>query len=60
MAVVPGAGIGGGLLNCYFWIDPVKQVVSAVFTQMLPFYDDAVVKFYGEFERELYLTLKNT
>ena len=46
-----------GLLNCYFWLDPVKHVTGALFTQILPFYDDRVVALYGEFERELYAGL---
>jgi len=43
-----------GLLNCYYWIDPVKRVTGTVFTQALPFYDPAVVKLCGGFERGLY------
>jgi methyl acetate hydrolase len=43
-----------GLLNCYFWLDPVKKVTGALFTQMLPFFDARVVSLYGEFERGLY------
>jgi CubicO group peptidase (beta-lactamase class C family) len=43
-----------GLLNCYFWLDPFKRVTGAVFTQVLPFYDPAVVKLYGGFEKGLY------
>ena len=43
-----------GLLNCYFWLDPVKRVTGAIFTQTLPFYDPGIVKLYGEFERDLY------
>lgn len=46
-----------GLLNCYFWIDPVKHVTGALFTQILPFYDERVVALYGAFERELYAGL---
>ncbi|WP_202911168.1 serine hydrolase [Ancylobacter sp. TS-1] len=46
-----------GLLNCYFWIDPVKHVTGALFTQTLPFYDERVVALYGAFERELYAAL---
>jgi methyl acetate hydrolase len=42
-----------GLLNCYFWLDPVKHVTGALFTQALPFYDERV----GAFERELYAGL---
>ncbi len=43
-----------GLLNCYFWIDPVRKVTGSLFTQLLPFYDDRVVALYGDFERGLY------
>jgi CubicO group peptidase (beta-lactamase class C family) len=43
-----------GLLNCYFWLDPVKQVTGGLFTQILPFFDDRVVALYGEFENGLY------
>jgi CubicO group peptidase (beta-lactamase class C family) len=46
-----------GLLNCYFWIDPVNHVTGALFTQILPFYDERVVALYGAFERELYAGL---
>ncbi|MGC0393750.1 hypothetical protein [Bradyrhizobium sp. USDA 241] len=46
-----------GLLNCYFWLDPVKQVTGTFFTQILPFFDDRVVALYGEFERGLYAGL---
>jgi methyl acetate hydrolase len=47
----------GGLLNCYFWIDPVRKVTGGLFTQILPFYDERVVALYGEFERGLYAGL---
>jgi len=43
-----------GLLNCYFWLDPVKKVTGAMFTQILPFFDAKVTSLYGEFERGLY------
>ena len=46
-----------GLLNCYFWLDPVKKVTGALFTQILPFFDDRVVALYGAFERNLYAGL---
>jgi CubicO group peptidase (beta-lactamase class C family) len=46
-----------GLLNCYFWLDPVRQVTGALFTQILPFYDERVVALYGAFERGLYAGL---
>jgi CubicO group peptidase (beta-lactamase class C family) len=52
-----GSASWAGLLNCYFWLDPVKRVTGAIFTQTLPFYDPGIVKLYGEFERGLYLGL---
>jgi CubicO group peptidase (beta-lactamase class C family) len=47
----------GGLLNCYFWIDPVTKIAGALFTQILPFYDARVVALYGELERGIYRAL---
>jgi len=49
-----GSASWAGLLNCYFWLDPVKRVTGTIFTQTLPFYDASIVKLYGEFERGLY------
>ena len=50
----PGSVSWAGLLNTYFWIDPVKRVAGAIFTQILPFFDPGVLKLYGAFERGLY------
>ena len=47
-----------GLLNSYFWVDPVKKVAGTLFTQILPFYDPRVVDLYGQFEEGLYHGLK--
>lgn len=49
-----GSASWAGLLNTYFWIDPVKRVAGSLFTQMLPFFDERVVKLYGDFEQSLY------
>ena len=49
-----------GLLNCYFWLDPVKKVTGTMFTQILPFFDAKVTSLYGEFERGLYNGLERT
>lgn len=43
-----------GLLNTYFWVDPVKRVAGSLFTQVLPFYDARVVNLYGQFEEAFY------
>jgi len=53
-----GSGSWAGLLNTYFWIDPVKRVVGSMFSQVLPFYDERVVNLYGQFERGLYSCLR--
>jgi len=52
-----GSYAWAGLLNCYFWVDPVKKVTGAVFTQLLPFYDARMVELVGAFERGLYTGL---
>jgi len=63
-AVAGGRSAGSiswaGLLNCYFWLDPHNKVAGALFTQMLPFFDDRVVALYGDFERTLYRALNHT
>lgn len=52
-----GSYAWAGLLNCYFWVDPVKNVTGAVFTQLLPFYDARMVELFGAFERGIYTGL---
>ncbi|CAB3747454.1 serine hydrolase domain-containing protein [Paraburkholderia solisilvae] len=49
-----GSASWAGLLNTYFWIDPVKRVAGSLFTQTLPFYDSRVVELYGQFEQRFY------
>jgi methyl acetate hydrolase len=55
----PGSISWAGLLNCYFWLDPRKKITGAMFTQILPFYDDRVVALYGDFESGLYHGLEH-
>ncbi len=50
----PGSVSWAGLFNTYFWLDPVKRVTGAIFTQVLPFFDSGVLKLYGQFEKGLY------
>jgi CubicO group peptidase (beta-lactamase class C family) len=52
-----GSYAWAGLLNCYYWVDPVKKVTGAVFTQLLPFYDARMVELFGAFERGIYASL---
>lgn len=53
-----GSGSWAGLLNCYFWLDPVKKVTGAIFTQTLPFFDPGIVDLYAQFERGIYEGLR--
>ena len=43
-----------GLLNTYYWIDPIQRIGGTVMTQLLPFADPAVLRLYAGFEREVY------
>jgi methyl acetate hydrolase len=59
---VPGGRSAGslawaGLNNTYFWIDPTRKVAGAIFTQILPFADPAVLGLLNGFERAIYRVL---
>jgi CubicO group peptidase (beta-lactamase class C family) len=43
-----------GLMNSYYWIDPVKMVTGVMATQILPFCDVKALPLFWEFEREVY------
>jgi methyl acetate hydrolase len=47
----------GGLFNTYYWIDPASGVAGAVFSQLLPFADSAMLEVFGEFETGVYARL---
>lgn len=49
-----GSAAWAGAMNTHYWIDPVKKVTGALFTQVWPFYDDQTVALFGDFERKLY------
>jgi methyl acetate hydrolase len=38
-----GTGDWAGLFNCYYWIDRATGVTGALFTQVLPFFDERIV-----------------
>jgi methyl acetate hydrolase len=59
---VPGGRSAGsvawaGLNNTYYWLDPTTKVAGALFTQILPFADPAVLHLLREFERAVYRVL---
>lgn len=39
-----GSGDWSGLMNCYYWIDRASGIAGAFLTQVLPFFDGAVVE----------------
>lgn len=43
-----------GLTNCYYWVDPAKDISGAVYTQILPFFDPQVVELFRSFESIVY------
>ncbi len=47
----------GGLYNTYFWIDPESGICGVLLTQILPFFDAAVVGLLAEFETAVYESL---
>ncbi len=59
---VPGGRSAGsqawaGINNTYYWLDPTRKVAGAIFTQILPFGDPAVLGLLGTFERAVYRML---
>lgn len=59
---VPGRRSAGslawaGLRNTYYWIDPAKRVGGVFMTQILPFADPTVLRYFAEFERAVYASL---
>lgn len=56
---VPGGRAAGslawaGLNNTYYWVDPVRGVAGALYTQILPFGDHAVLDTLNAFEQSVY------
>jgi CubicO group peptidase (beta-lactamase class C family) len=46
-----------GLSNCYFWIDPKKEIAGVYLTQILPFIDVKAFPLFLEFETAAYRSL---
>ena len=63
MQAVPGGRSAGsltwgGLLNTYYWIDPVRRISAVFMTQILPFADDRTLRIYRQFERGIYASAR--
>ena len=44
----------GGVLHTLYWVDPHQDVAGVFFTQMLPFWDPALISVFEAFERAAY------
>jgi methyl acetate hydrolase len=49
-----GSGDWAGIFNCYYWIDRAAGVGAALMTQVLPFFDAAIVQTLLDFEAAEY------
>ena len=52
-----GTGDGSGLVNSYYWVDRATGVAGAIFTQVLPFFDERIVERLVGFEIETYASI---
>jgi len=46
----PGSYTWAGIYNTHFWVDPKRGIAGVIMFQVLPFYDDATMKIYQDFE----------
>lgn len=49
-----GSVAWAGAMNTHYWIDSVKNITGALFTQVWPFFDEQVVDLFNSFERNVY------
>jgi CubicO group peptidase (beta-lactamase class C family) len=45
-----------GGFNTFFWVDRKRGITAALYTQTIPFYDDAIMATYRHFETAVYAT----
>lgn len=53
----PGSYSWGGVFNTHFWGDPQKGIAALLFTQLLPYYDEQVIRLLCDFEQCIYRNL---
>ena len=49
----PGSYTWAGIFNTHFWVDPKREIAAVLMFQVLPFYDDQVMKLYQDFEKAI-------
>ena len=47
-----------GLANCYYWVDPARDLAGCLLTQILPFADAPTLALFGALERAAYRITK--
>lgn len=53
-----GSYTWAGIYNTHFWVDPKREIAGVIMFQVLPFYDDATMKVYQDFEEAIGRNLK--
>jgi methyl acetate hydrolase len=48
-----GSYTWAGIYNTHFWVDPKREIAAVLMIQVLPFYDDATMKLYQDFEEAI-------
>ncbi len=48
-----GSYTWAGIYNTHFWVDPKRDIAAVIMFQVLPFYDDATMKIYHDFEETI-------
>jgi CubicO group peptidase (beta-lactamase class C family) len=48
-----GSYTWAGAYNTHFWVDPKRGIAAVIMFQVLPFYDDATMKIYQDFEETI-------
>jgi CubicO group peptidase (beta-lactamase class C family) len=48
-----GSYTWAGAYNTHFWVDPMRGIAAVIMFQVLPFYDDATMKIYHDFEEAI-------
>lgn len=54
----PGSYTWAGIYNTHFWVDPHREIAAVLMIQVLPFYDDSIMKLYQDFEGAIGKDLK--
>jgi methyl acetate hydrolase len=54
----PGSYTWAGIYNTHFWVDPKRQIAGVIMMQVLPFYDEGIMKVYQDVEAAIGKNLK--